>query len=201
MQPKLITIAALSMLAMPAVAAPLETPYALSAIHADFQAQLGQLAQMPGSIGIAASQASTIMTAHNAAQERLILPLLGLADATSAGQRPPFAAIPDRMQLEAELTQLFDGDVDLVTALAELYAAADKAGEPEIARLAERMIWHETGDVEVLYPTALLIGSALQALPVGLEPASIQIGPGPLYGEQPVPMVGTGKPHGTGTGN
>lgn len=202
MQTKLIIVAAaLSAPALPAKSAPLETPYALGAIHADFQAQLGQLAAMPGRIGVAAKTAATIMTAHNAAQERLILPLLGLADAASAGQRPVVAIIPDRMRLEAELTRLYDGDVDLVTALAELYAAADKAGEADIARLAERMIWHETGDVEVLYPAALLVGSALEALPVRVEPASIKIGPGPLYGEPALPMIGTGKPHGPGTEN
>jgi len=59
--------------------------------------------------------------------------------------------------------QLYDRDVDLVTALVELYAAADEAGDAETARLAERMIWHETSDVEVLYPAALFVEEAMRS--------------------------------------
>jgi hypothetical protein len=52
--------------------------------------------------------------------------------------------------------------VDLVTAPVELYARAEDAGDAEIARIAERMIWHETGDVEVLHPAAVLVESAMK---------------------------------------
>lgn len=38
----------------------------------------------------------------------------------------------------------------------------DGVGEAEIARFVERGIWHETIDVEELYPAALLVGSAAQ---------------------------------------
>lgn len=161
MTPRLIIAAALSALALPAVAAPNETPYALSAAHDDFEAQLARLALRRDEIGAAAGTAATLMAAHNAAQERLVLPLLGRADTSASGAKA--ADLPDPAHLEAELLQLHDGDVDLVTALVELYALAEEAAEPEVARLAERMIWHQTGDVEVLYPAALLVEAALRA--------------------------------------
>ena len=167
MQTRLIIAAALSALAMPAVAAPNETPYALSAAHDDFEADLARLALRPDEIGAAAGAAATLMLPHNAAQERLVLPLLGRMD-TSASESAR-ADLPERAHLEAELLQLHDGDVDLVTALVELYALADEAVEPEVAHLAERMIWHQTADVQVLYPAALLVEAALRARASGAQ--------------------------------
>ena len=55
---------------------------------------------------------------------------------------------------------LLDGDIALVTALVELYSAAETAGHSEAATMAERMIWHETSDIHMLYPAALRLGSA-----------------------------------------
>ena len=161
MQTKPIIAAALSALALPAVAAPFEAPYALGAVHADFQAQLERAADLPGETGAAARAAAGLMAPHSAAQERLVLPLLGWADPRAAGSMAAIAAPADRMRLEAEVAQLYDADVDVVTALVELYAAAEAVGDVETARLAERMIWHETSDVEVLYPAALMVGSSM----------------------------------------
>ena len=109
----------------------------------------------------AARAAAGLAAPHNAAQERLILPLLGWADPRAAGSMAAIAAPADRMRLESEVAQLYDADVDVVTALVELYAAAEAVGDVETARLAERMIWHETSDVEVLYPAALMVGSSM----------------------------------------
>ena len=195
MPKNLIIAAALSALAVPAIAAPNDPPYALSAVHADFQAQIERVAESPGEIGAAARVAADLMAPHNAAQERLVLPLLGWADAAAAGRTTTVADLPNRMRLEAELSQLYDGDVNLVTALVGLYATADEAGDAETARLAESMIWHETSDSDVLYPAALLVGTALRAHEVPANPANLQIVPGPLYGTHPMPMMGVGNPH------
>ncbi|WP_347309685.1 hypothetical protein [Defluviimonas sp. SAOS-178_SWC] len=161
MHKTLIVAAALSALAIPAHAAASETPYALGAVHADFQLCLERAADMPGAIGAAARVAGDLMASQNAAQERLVLPLLGWADAAPAG-RLNAADYPDQSRIAAELSQLHDGDVELVTALVELYAAADEAGEAETARLAETMIWHQTSDIDVLYPAALLVEAAMR---------------------------------------
>lgn len=198
---KLIVAAAVSAIAVPAIAAPDETPYALSAVHADFQAQLEQVADRPGEVGGAARVAADLMAPHNAAQERLVLPLLGWADAMATGRMMTKADFPDRMPVETELSRLYDGDVNLVTALVELYAAADEVGDAETGRLAETMIWHETSDIEVLYPAALLVEAAMQAHASSAHPATVTIPPGPLYGVQPTQMMGVGDPHRPGVDN
>ncbi|WP_415183870.1 hypothetical protein [Phaeovulum sp.] len=163
MHKKPIVAVALSLLAATATAAPFEAPYSLSAVHADFQAQLEQTAQNPGTVGTTARIAADLMGPHNAAQERLILPILGLAETATGGRIVSDPQMAGRLQaLKAELAQINDSDVNLVIALVELYAAADEAGQPDITRLAERMIWHEVSDVNVLYPAALLVGASLQ---------------------------------------
>ena len=159
----LIVPAALSAFAIPTHAAPNETPYALSAVHADFQAALEQTRRFQSEVGAAAGAAAELMAPQNAAQERLVLPLLGWADAVASGREAKMPDIPDRTRIDAELSQLYDRDVDLVTTLVELYAAADEAGDAETARLAERMIWHQTSDVEVLYPAALFVEAAMRS--------------------------------------
>jgi hypothetical protein len=198
MQTKFIIAAAVSALAASASAAPHGTPYALGAVHADFQAQLEEVAGTPGEVGAAAGVAADLMRRHNAAQERLVLPLLGRADAASTGKVLADPDLAERaQQLKTELPQLFEGDVELLGALAELYAVADEDGQPEILRLAERLIWHQTSDVEVLYPAAVLVGSIVPGPRIGAGPIDVQTGPGPLYGLNPVPMMGVGSPHAT----
>ncbi len=71
MQTRLVIIAVASALAAPAIAAPCDAPYALRAVHADFETQLE-----PGAIGTAGHLAADLLAAQNAAQERLVLPLL-----------------------------------------------------------------------------------------------------------------------------
>ena len=188
MRRNLIIAAALSALAMPAIAAPGETPYALGAVHADFQARLERVAERPDEIGAAARRAAGLMQSHNAAQERLILPLLGRAEA-AAGRLATVGELPEGMRLEVEVAELYESDLGLVTALAELYAAADEAADTETARLAERVIWHEMSDVEVLYPAALLVD------------ATIRPAPGRLQVEHPVPVTGAGDPPEAAAGN
>jgi hypothetical protein len=64
MQTKFIIAAALSALAAPASAAPHGTPYALGAVHADVQAQLEEVAGMPGGVGEAARATADLMVAQ-----------------------------------------------------------------------------------------------------------------------------------------
>jgi hypothetical protein len=147
-----------------------------------------EAAAAPGTIGTAARLAADLMAAQNAAQERLVLPLLGWADAAAAGKVAPVADLPNRMNLEAELIHLYDSDVDLVTALVELCAAAEEAGQPGFALMAERIIWHQTSDVDVLYPASLLVAS-IQA-PAFAEPMHFPTTAEPLYGSGQLPMMG-----------
>jgi hypothetical protein len=196
-----LTLAALlSALAIPALAAADETPWALGAVHTDMQAQLEEVAARPDATGAAARAAADLMARHNAAQERLVLPLLGWTE-RAAARGTAAVDLPDADALEAEIARLFDGDAEVVTALVELYARAGAAGDAATARLAERMIWHQTGDVQVLYPAALLVAATLREGALAADPAVIRYAPGPLYGADPVPMMGIGDPHRPGRGN
>lgn len=153
---------AISTLATSAAAAADPAPYALTAVHAEFVAQLTEAGAMSGETGAAAREAATLMAKQNAAQERLVLPLLGWTDAVANGEASAPGLLP-KAALETELSALFAGDVAVVTALADLFAAAETAGNAEIAARAERMIWHETTDVEVLYPAARLVAEAARS--------------------------------------
>lgn len=201
MQKTLIVAAVLSALAIPTHAAANETPYALSAVHTDFQLRLEHAAEMPGAIGAAARVAANLMAPQNAAQERLVLPLLGWADAAPTSRMKAAADLPDQVRIEAEVSQLYDGDVELVTALVELYAAADEAGDVETARMAETMIWHQTSDIDVLYPAALLVEATMRAQASPAYPTTITIAPGRPHGARPTPMMDVGGPHKPGAGN
>jgi hypothetical protein len=152
----LIASAVTSAVAATASAAPSDTPYVLSAPHADFLMQLEQAAAAPGAV------------------QRTL--------AGAAGW-------------DAELPRLLDDQTEVVTALVELFAAADWEGERELAQRAERMIWHEVGDVEVLYPAAALVGSIAQARMTAPVPAGGATARGSLYGPGPIPMMGVGSPH------
>lgn len=156
-----VTTAALIACATAATAAPFETPYALAAVHADFEAQLEQTAAMGGEVGAAARAAAELLGPHNAAQESYVLPMLGLADGAMTGKLARDLQWTGRLKaMEAGMPGLFDSDVNVIIALVELYALADDAGQGDVARMAERMIWHEVNDKDVLYPAAYLIGAA-----------------------------------------
>ena len=197
MRTPFIVAAAVSAFAATASAAPVEAPYVLRATHADFGMQLGEVAATPGEIGAAALAAADLLAPHVAAEERVVLPLLGLAPALADGE--PVSDARDVLAradaLRAELPWLAEAKVEIVSALAGLFAAGDAAGRPEIARLADRMIWHELGDLEILYPAAALVGAAIQARMAEASVPAIAVGPAPLYGREPVPMMGLGSPH------
>lgn len=146
-------------------AAPLQAPYALTAEHAELDAELRAVAAMPGPIGEAARAAADLVTPHVALEERLVLPLLGLAPALVEGA--PVAEAEDALArtaaLKADLPRIMEAYPQMVSALTDLFAAAEAEGRPEISRLADRMIRHAIGDIEVSYPAAIVIGDRLGA--------------------------------------
>lgn len=159
-----IVAAVVSAFAVTASAAPFETSYALSAPHADFLMQLERAADAPGQTGSAARVAADLIKPHMEVEERVVLPFLGFAEAIASGQTPINPQILARLQsLMAELPSLMDTEIEVVSALVDLFAAAEEEGQPEISRLAERMIWHQTNDAEVFYPVAVLVGYSIHA--------------------------------------
>ncbi len=187
-----VSAVAASVFAATASADPLEIPYLLSAAHADFLTQLEEVAGTPGQIGGAARAAADLLGPHIEAEERAVLPSLGLIEEVTEGKAVA-GSLPTLASLQAELPLLIDGQIEAIGALAELYAAGDAGDRPEVSRLAERIIWHEMSDAEFLYPAAVLVGSTARAAEV--DASESQSDPAPLYGRDPIPMMGLGNPH------
>jgi hypothetical protein len=168
MRTKLIVTAVLSVFATAASAGSFDTPYALSAIHQDFLLQLKDAAGEAGEVGNAARAAVSVLEPHVESEESVVLPFLSFAETVADGNASVVPEIPGRLErLKAELPQLLDAKTNGISTLVELYAVADSEGRPEIVRLAERMIWHETIDADLLYPAAVLVGHTAQASMVG----------------------------------
>lgn len=159
MRVKLIASVVLSVFATAASAASIDTPYGLSAIHQDFLSQLKDVASEPGDVGVAARAAVGVLEPHIELEESVVLPVLNHAVDAAAGKSFLNPALPARLaRLKAELPLLLDAETNLFGTLVELYAVADADGRSDIVQLAERMIWHETNDAEILYPAAVLVG-------------------------------------------
>lgn len=171
-----------------ALAAAPDVPYAMRAVHADFEAQLTAVASEPGELGLAARDAARLFEAQNARQAALVLPLVAAGGATA---RPPETV----QSFERALPALLQGEDRVVVALSELYAAADLAEKPAVAMLAERMIWHQTNDLEVLYPQAMRVSTEAAGPPVVCAAMRAAPAPGPLYGTHLIPLMGVGDPH------
>jgi hypothetical protein len=196
MYTKPILAAAVSALATAASAGSFDTPYALSATHEDFLGQLEQTAGEPGEIGAAARAALGLVEPHIQVEENLVLPFLGFAEAVSQGGVYGPLEAPERLEsLAAELALMPDGQTDVISALVELFAAAQYADQPEVAQLARRMIWHETADAEILYPAAAVVAAHVRTPMVGADTTYSPTDASSLYGPDPTPMMGVGSPH------
>ncbi|HRY26338.1 MAG: hypothetical protein H6852_09215 [Geminicoccaceae bacterium] len=173
MRTPFIIAAVVSAFAATASAAPFTTPYVLSAVHADFLTQLEKVAETPGEIGTAARAAADLLAAHNEAEERVALPLLGLTEEVAEGKAvdDPEATLASLESLQAELPLLVEGQAEAIGALVKLFAAAEAEGEADVSRLAERIIWHELTDAEILYSAATLVGATVQA---GMADADVE---------------------------
>ncbi|WP_193177756.1 hypothetical protein [Oricola nitratireducens] len=161
MKASIVVAAVMCAFTATASAAPPATPYILSAAHEDFLMQLEDVAGVPGQIGTAARAAADLVRRHNETEEAVILPFLELAAPAMMGT---MTGEPERgmTRLQAELPQIMDEQTEVVIALVELFATAEEQGRPDISRLAERIVWHETGDAEILYPAAVLVSSGVE---------------------------------------
>lgn len=164
MHTSFVVAAIVSALVATASAPPFETSYALSAPHADFLMQLENAGAAPGRTGAAARAAAGLVGPYMEVEERVVLPFLAHMEAVATGQTPVDPQILARLQsLTTEMPLLRDVEIEVVSALVDLFATAEEEGQREISRLAERMIWHQTNDAEVLYPAALLVGYIIHA--------------------------------------
>ena len=179
-----------------ASAAPYEVPYTMRAVHADLHSQLMTAGSEPGNVGSNARVAAELFKSQNDCEAFLVLPLTGAAGALVAQPRLTDGGLAARAQLfKAELPRLLDGSEKVIEVTVELYAAADLAGNAEVARLAERVIWHQANDMEVLYPGASLVSDVLVDSASVARPESVIASDCSTYGTSSIPMMGVGDSH------
>lgn len=171
------------------IAAP-PVPYSLHAIHADLQEQLDQAGNINGTVGQAARTAAHLLAAHNESQERAVLPLLR----TGPDSRPPASTTRN----SPNQPEPPDAAMDLIAALADLYAIAGEADRADVSRIAERLIWHEMTDIEIVLPALALVNPDEQRQRISPAHTAAPGTTGALYGSETTPLMGVGNPHAAG---
>lgn len=146
------------------------TPEPLRAEHAELHAELEAATKAGGRISKAAKEVSRRLHPHFEREEEFALPPLALLAVLAKGAAEPAMAdvlvLTDK--LEAELPGMLAEHQEIVTALAELEAAAKAENKQEYARFAEKLIEHARTEEEILYPAAVLIGRYV-SLSLGID--------------------------------
>lgn len=139
-------------------------PESLRWEHEELHAELARATKAGGKTGEAAKAVAGVLHNHFLKEEEFALPPIGLLAALARGE------IEDEMRdvlvmterLKAELPEMLREHQAVVTALAELTAAAKKEKLAEHARFAKKLMVHAQTEEEVLYPAAILIGEYLK---------------------------------------
>lgn len=142
-------------------------PAPIAAGHEELYSQMQAATEKGGDLGDAARAAMEALGPHFQKEEEYALPQLGLLPALvgpplgeqadlSPEQREELASRTERFR--QELPQMIEEHRQIEASLDDLRAAAEAAGDTELARLAEEIGVHARTEEMVLYPTALLIG-------------------------------------------
>lgn len=145
-----------------------EIPQPVAAGHDAVYAEMEAATQAGGKIGDAATAVMKALGPHFQKEEEYALPQLGAlprlvgaplapgAEPLTADQREELIARTER--LRTELPQMLEEHKAIADGLQKLRRAAEEAGQPEYARLADEVERHARTEAEVLYPAALLVG-------------------------------------------
>lgn len=135
-------------------------PEAMRAEHAELHEALVEATRAPGEVGAAAREVPRVLHPHFVREEEIALPPLGLLEDLARGvvTSDMAAVLPLTDALRAELPQMLEEHAAIGAALARLAATAHEQGQPQYARLAEKIMLHAGTEEQVTYPTALLVG-------------------------------------------
>ncbi len=140
-------------------------PEAIRAEHAEIHNQLVAATKMEGEVGEAARKLAAVLDPHFQREEQIALPPLALLAPLARGEFNPgmrdVLVLTDA--LRAELPQMLDEHKAIHAATARMGAAARKAGNAEVERLAETLKGHAESEEEVFYPAAILVGDVVRA--------------------------------------
>lgn len=132
--------------------------------HEELLTQLRTAADLDGRVGRAARAVVKTLQPHADKEEAYALPPLGLLPQLAAGNFTPEMASVLRLTdlLKADLPHMLEEHKAIVAALMDLIDVAKAEGQPDCARLAEKLILHAQAEEEITYPTAILIGEYLK---------------------------------------
>jgi hypothetical protein len=144
----------------------LEIPQSSRVEHDDIISYLEAAAQQQRrpQVAEAARKALDVMRPHFAREADYVLPPLGLLPALAEGQvRPEMrGAIAMADRVKAEQDQLYEEHVRITGVLNDLIAAAEGERDRGLVAMARQAALHSLHEVEVLYPTVILIGDRLR---------------------------------------
>jgi hypothetical protein len=140
-------------------------PQAIRIEHKETLEQLTALAQKPGPVGPAASQALVLLQRHMAREQEFILPPLTLLPELADGKVTADMAwaLPMTERVRAEREELFQEHVQITDALNGLVGAAEQANDPDAKEFAESAAADSLTDLEIFEPALIMIGNALRA--------------------------------------
>lgn len=144
----------------------LTIPEALRTEHSELHRELAAAARAPGRVGEAARAVAALFHPHFVDEEAFALPPLALLAPLARGERISEVATVLRVvaKLKAELPRMLSEHKAICTAVQELAAAAQEAGDSDSLRLAEKIIAHATMEEQILYPAAILVGEYLNVV-------------------------------------
>ena len=147
-------------------AAPIhEIPQSQTAEHRDNIEHLTALASHPGKVGEIARKAAALFKKHDAREAEYIMPPLSLLPYIVDGKITPdmqwAVTMADRVRADREL--IFVEHTEMIAVLNELQFAGQEAHDADAVDFARSAATDALNDVEILEPTAILIGDVLRA--------------------------------------
>jgi hypothetical protein len=155
----------LGMTTLTAAAQHLVTPNSVQLQHTQIIGRLEDYARQSGPIGAAAQRALAFVKAHYAKEEEFVLPLLGLLSALPQGsvsKADMERALKMAEDTKAAGDELYADHVQITALMTELADAANESNAKELVRFATRVAAQSLNDMEVLHPTAFLIGEYIR---------------------------------------
>lgn len=148
-----------------AEAARLGVPQSLTLEHEAVVDELMGLVARGGSVGAAATKALPLMKTHFAKESEFVFPPLGLLPDLAKGLIAPDmkAAMGMAERAKAAEQQLWDEHAQITSLMNDIIAAAKVGNDKEVLNFATRVAAHSLNEMEVLFPTTIMIGDYLRA--------------------------------------
>jgi hypothetical protein len=139
----------------------LQVPQSIRHQHEQIINRLARFAKEEGPIGTTAAKALAFLKDHYAKEETFVLPPLGLLSRVAKGEvskdMEPAIAMADRTK--AALPDLQRDHIQITSLMNELIEVGRSGRNEELVQLATRVASQSLNDMEVVHPTAIMIGN------------------------------------------